>query len=155
VEAGQQYALVLTRAPGGYGWRLRDGDPCPGQKFGSLSQAGMWEPLLIDGDFVFAVFVEPSPQPEPLDSAPPNAAITKAPKDRTKKQFATFEFTGTDARAVSGFQCGLDGEAFRGCSSPMTYKVKKGKHTFQVQAIDQAGDIGAPATDTWKRKKKK
>jgi hypothetical protein len=33
--------------------------------------------------------------------------------------------------------------------------VKKGKHTFQVQAIDEAGNVGSPATDTWKRKKKK
>jgi hypothetical protein len=33
--------------------------------------------------------------------------------------------------------------------------VKKGKHTFQVQAIDQAGNLSSPATDTWKRKKKR
>jgi hypothetical protein len=155
VEAGQQYALVLTRAPAGFGWRLRDGNPCPGQKFGSPSQAGTWGPLLMDEDFVFAVFVEPSPQPQPVDSAPPNAAITKGPNDRTKKQFATFEFAGTDARALSGFQCSLDVEAFRACSSPMTYKVKKGNHTFQVQAIDEAGNVGSPATDTWKVKTKR
>jgi hypothetical protein len=33
--------------------------------------------------------------------------------------------------------------------------VKKGKHTFEVQAVDEAGNVGAPATDTWKRKKRK
>jgi hypothetical protein len=30
--------------------------------------------------------------------------------------------------------------------------VMKGKHTFQVQAIDQAGNVSAPAIETWKRK---
>jgi hypothetical protein len=89
------------------------------------------------------------------DCAAPNATITKRPKNKTKKKKATFEFTGTDTRAISGFQCKLDAGPFAPCTSPHTVKVKKGKHTFQVQAIDQAGDVGSPATDTWKRKKKK
>jgi hypothetical protein len=97
----------------------------------------------------------PEPQPEPVDSTAPNAAITSGPKDRTGKPTATFTFTGTDARAVTSFVCSLDGEAPRACSSPVTYKVKTGKHTFQVQAIDEAGNVGLPVTDTWKRKRKK
>jgi hypothetical protein len=95
---------------------------------------------------------EPEPQPE-SDTAAPDTTITKGPKDKTKKKTATFEFTGTDARAVASFQCKLDAAAFAPCTSPHTVKVKKGKHTFQVRAIDQAGNIGSPATDTWKRKK--
>jgi hypothetical protein len=59
------------------------------------------------------------------------------------------------SRQVSGFQCKLDAGAFVPCTSPYTVRVKKGKHTFQVQAIDQAGNVGSPATDTWKRKKKR
>jgi hypothetical protein len=98
---------------------------------------------------------QPEPQPQLGDFNAPNATITKGPKDKTKKKTATFEFTGTDTRAVSGFECKLDAGPFAPCTSPHTVKVKKGKHTFQVQAIDQAGNIGAPATDTWKRKKKK
>lgn len=94
------------------------------------------------------------------DTTPPNAQITKGPKDKTKKKTATFEFTGSDlatasSRQVSGFQCKLDAGAFLPCTSPYTVRVKKGKHTFQVQAIDQAGNVGAVATDTWKRKRKK
>jgi hypothetical protein len=89
------------------------------------------------------------------DASPPGAAITKGPKDKTRKKTATFEFAGIEARVISGFQCKLDAEQFRACSSPVTYKVKKGKHTFQVQAIDQAGNVGAPATDSWKVKKKR
>jgi hypothetical protein len=98
---------------------------------------------------------EPPEESTPSDGLAPVATITKGPKDKTKKKTATFEFTGTDARAVASFQCKLDAGAFTPCTSPHTVKVKPGKHTFQVQAIDQAGNVGAPATDAWKRKKKK
>jgi hypothetical protein len=89
------------------------------------------------------------------DCAAPGATITKGPRQRTRKKTATFEFTGTDARAVASFQCKVDAGAFAACVSPHTVKVKKGKHSFQVQAVDQAGNVGAPATDAWKVKKKK
>jgi hypothetical protein len=89
------------------------------------------------------------------DKSLPSAQITKGPKDKTRKKRATFEFSGTDARAVASFQCSLDAGAFAACTSPHTVKVKKGKHTFQVRAIDQAGNVGTPASDAWKRKKKK
>jgi hypothetical protein len=95
------------------------------------------------------------PPPEPGDTTAPDTTITKGPKDKTRKKTATFTFTGTDARAVASFQCKLDAGAFAPCTSPHTVKVKKGKHTFQVQAIDEAGNVGAPATDDWKVKKKR
>jgi hypothetical protein len=94
------------------------------------------------------------PDPPSPDTASPSATITSGPKDKTRKKTATFEFGGTDTRAIASFQCSLDGEAPRACSSPVTYKVRKGKHHFEVQAIDQAGHVGAPATDDWKVKKK-
>ena len=61
VGAGQQYALLLTR-PGAAQFALhdRDGNPCPGQEFFSLSQSGPWTPNSPSYDAVFAVFVKPS-----------------------------------------------------------------------------------------------
>jgi hypothetical protein len=157
VTAGQQYALVLTR-PGSddVTHSARFGDVCSGMEFFSISQTGGWT-AFSDMDMIFDTFVEPAAaaQPDPSDSVAPNAQITKAPNDKTKKKTATFEFIGTDARAVASFQCSLDGSAFAPCTSPHTVKVKKGKHTFQVQAVDQAGNVGAPASDAWKRKKKR
>jgi hypothetical protein len=164
VQAGQQYALSLRRSAS---WSVRDrgGNPCPGVEFFSGSSNGSW--VLSNGvntlDLVFAVFVEPAPPPSPPppsgdgpgDSSAPETTITKGPPNKTKKKAATFEFTGVDTRAIASFQCKLDAGAFAPCTSPHTVKVKKGKHTFQVQAIDQAGNVGTPATDTWKRKKKK
>jgi hypothetical protein len=89
------------------------------------------------------------------DTAPPDTAITEKTKDKTKKKTATFAFTSTEPGST--FQCAVDGQTLKvPCTSPYTVKVKKGKHTFQVQAIDQAGNVdGSPATDTWKRKKKR
>ena len=72
---------------------------------------------------------QPEPQPEPQagDVIAPSVQITKGPKDKTMKKQATFEFTGTDARAVAGFQCSLDDDPLETCASPHTVKVKKGK----------------------------
>jgi hypothetical protein len=96
-----------------------------------------------------------APPGVPPDTALPTATITAGPKNRTKKKKAKFEFTGTDARAIASFECSLDGAAFATCTSPHKVKVKKGKHTFEVRAVDDAGNVGTPASDDWKRKKKR
>jgi hypothetical protein len=99
---------------------------------------------------------DPADASRATDCSPPDAAITAGPKDKTKKKRATFEFSGTDARSVAGFECSLDGGAYAACSSPLTVKVKKGRHTMSVRASDDAGNVDpTPATDAWKVKKKK
>ena len=95
-------------------------------------------------------------QDQDLNSCPPgpSTTITRAPKDRTKKKRATFEFSANETGAT--FDCVLDGkQEFKACTSPLTVKVKKGKHTFSVTASDAGGNAGAAATDDWKVKKKK
>jgi large repetitive protein len=70
------------------------------------------------------------------------------------KKSATFEFSSSEAGST--FECSLDGTAFVACNSPDGVKVKKGKHSFAVRAMDAAGNVDAsPATDGWKVKKKK
>jgi hypothetical protein len=98
----------------------------------------------------------PEPEPEAGDAGAPETTIAKGPSGKTKSKSATFEFNGTDARVVSGFECKLDTGAFAPCTSPFTVKVKKGKHTFQVRATDAAGNVDpTPATRSWTVKKKK
>jgi hypothetical protein len=149
VSAGAQYALIVTRpASNVIQVGTRTGNDCPGQLFFSSGQTGPFSPLGETNDMVFAVFV--------LENAQPDTTITKGPKAKTKKKLATFEFSGTDARAVAGFECSLDGGAFAACTSPYSVKVKKGRHTFSVRATDQAGNIdGTPAAFGWKVKKKR
>ena len=149
VTAGQQYALVLTR-PGssGLAWGTRVDNDCPGGMYFSDTQTAPFSFLGVSYDVVFAVFV--------LESEPPETAFTSSPKPKTKRKKATFEFTGTDARALAGFECSLDGGAFAACTSPHTVQVKRGKHTFAVRAVDAVGNVDAsPATDDWKVKRKK
>jgi Trypsin len=88
------------------------------------------------------------------DATPPNGFISKAPKRKTKKKRTKIEF-GADEPAT--FDCVLDGkEQFKACTSPMTIRVKKGRHTFEVTATDAAGNADpSPETAKWKVKKKK
>ena len=90
----------------------------------------------------------------PGDTTPPDTTITKRPKDKTKKKQATFEFTASEPGAT--FECSLDGKPFSACSPPDTFKVRKGKHHFEVRAKDAAGNVdGSPASDDWKVRKKR
>ena len=100
---------------------------------------------------------DPSPGPEPVADGPPDTTITQAPSGRTKKKSATISFSGNDARTIARFECRLDNGAFETCTSPKTYSgLKKGEHTVQVRAVDDAGQADpTPATATWTVKKKK
>jgi hypothetical protein len=87
------------------------------------------------------------------DTDPPETQIVKGPKKKTKKRKAKFEFAADEPGST--FECKLDGH-YLPCSSPFDVKVKKGKHSFEVRATDQAGNVDpTPASQDWKVKKKK
>ena len=72
---------------------------------------------------------------------PPNNSADSTP---------TFTFSGDEAGAT--FQCQLlpSITAFAPCASPHTFAAQTdGVHTFNVQAIDLAGNVGNPASFTW------
>jgi hypothetical protein len=88
------------------------------------------------------------------DTSPPETTIAGGPKHKTKKKTATFTFTSSEPGST--FECRLDENlGFSPCTSPADVKVGKGKHTFQVRAVDAAGNVDpTPAADNWKVKKK-
>jgi hypothetical protein len=88
------------------------------------------------------------------DSSAPTATITGGPKGKTKDKTPTFSFTSSEPNST--FRCKMDSGAEQPCSSPFTSKkLKAGKHTFSVVAVDAAGNASAPATQAFKVKKKK
>ena len=82
--------------------------------------------------------------------APPDTSITKRAPDKTEKTKVKFMFSSS--KRHSTFECRLDKKRWKPCSSPKKLKrLKKGKHTFQVRAIDAAGNVDpTPARDRFK-----
>ena len=89
----------------------------------------------------------PAPETPAADTTPPETEITKAPPKKTTKKTASFQFVSEPGAT---YECKLDDEAFAPCTSPTTYKVKKGTHSFEVRARDAAGNVDpTPATQDW------
>jgi Ca2+-binding RTX toxin-like protein len=79
--------------------------------------------------------------PALLDTTPPSTTLGSVKIKRAARK-ATFRFSSNEPG--SSFLCKIDKKAFASCSSPKTYKrLKTGKHKFQVQAKDAAGNIDA------------
>lgn len=76
------------------------------------------------------------------DVTAPQTTITKGPKKRieTRKKRVRVLFRFVSDEAGSIFACKLDGQAWKTCTSPATYRVKKGRHVFRVAATDQAAN---------------
>ncbi len=106
-----------------------------------------------------AVPADPDPPDPPptADTDPPETRIDKAPKDKLKakkKAKATYSFSSDEPGST--FLCRIDKKPQAPCSSPLKLKkLKKGKHRFEVVAVDAAGNADASAaTDNFKVKRK-
>jgi uncharacterized protein len=87
------------------------------------------------------------------DAIAPDTTIDSNPSNPSNSSSASFTFSGTDAggSGVASFECKLDGGSFGSCTSPQNYSsLADGSHTFEVRAIDGAGNIDpTPASFTW------
>jgi len=81
----------------------------------------------------------------------PDTQIVSQPRASTTSRRATFAFARSDVPLPATFACQLDGRAFVACSSPATYTVAAGRHTFAVRALSPYGIVAdpTPATATW------
>lgn len=74
--------------------------------------------------------------PRPPDAVAPETTIAKRSITVAK---AKFWFGANEA---AGFLCRLDKGRFKPCGSPRAYKrLKAGRHTFRVKAVDAAGNV--------------
>jgi hypothetical protein len=104
----------------------------------------------------------PDPQPASasfgVDTQPPETRIIAKPDDTVRgKRTAKVRFAFDSAEHESSFECSLDGGGFSDCSSPRIYRrLGRGRHRFEVRAIDTVGnDDDSPAEDSFKVKRKR
>ncbi len=113
---------------------------------------------LIDGSHTFEVQATgPAGNTDPtpasytwtIDTVPPDTNLTDQPDDPSDSADASFGFNSTETGST--FECRLDGGTFSACSSPQAYTgLVDGIHTFEVRAIDAAGNTDpTPASYTW------
>ena len=73
------------------------------------------------------------------DTTAPETIKGKGPKRRIEKPIAKFSFSSNEPG--SSFECKIDKREAKPCSSPIVARrLKTGKHTFSVTAIDAAGN---------------
>lgn len=83
-----------------------------------------------------------------VSTQPPSTTITLGPPGSSGTGVASFSFISSEPGST--FQCQLDGAGWTACLSPQYYSgLSNETHTFQVRAIDHAGNVGPAASRTW------
>ncbi|MGC1850804.1 MAG: N,N-dimethylformamidase beta subunit family domain-containing protein, partial [Solirubrobacterales bacterium] len=87
------------------------------------------------------------------DSNAPETQIDTKPAAIANSTTANFAFSGSDpgGSGIASFECRRDGGAWSACTSPQEYTgLAEGNHSFEVKAIDKAGNTDStPATYSW------
>ena len=144
-----------------------------GDAFAACSSPQQYAGPLSDGQHTFKVRALDAAgnQSDPVSfswtvdtTRPPAPTIDSHPGDPTNARDATFTFSASPeafaplsspfapfGTSVVRFECQLDGGAFSACSSPQHYMgpLADGLHTFQVRALDAAGNPSDPASFSW------
>lgn len=77
-----------------------------------------------------------------IDREAPQTLMLASPPAITNATTMVFFFGGSDDTEIRDFDCQLDDEPWRACSSPQTYVlVMPGLHAFAARAVDTAGNI--------------
>ncbi len=101
--------------------------------------------------------VAPQATPPVTPPVTPQTKLGSHPKKtiKTKKNKVKVKFGFSSSVAGATFKCKLDKGKLASCTSPKTYKVKPGKHTFSVVASSGGVQDPTPATFSFKVKKTK
>lgn len=79
-----------------------------------------------------------------VDLDPPDVSLDSTPPALSSLTRVSFAFSTTEPDGT--FECRLDAEPFAACTSPHEVDVGDGAHTFEVRAIDPAGNASTPAS---------
>lgn len=84
-----------------------------------------------------------------VDTIAPETELLTAPDPIIYVSTASFTFSSSEADST--FECSLNGAPFTACTPPQDFHVlPDGRHTFQVRAIDRAGNVDpTPASWEW------
>lgn len=181
VEGGDVIGFHLTtpgnclqHSVPGYTRIVTSSDPPPGSVMtgppgnSKLAIAAIWEPDDDrDGfgdesqDQCVGLFGSESGCPPPTpDTTPPETKLTANPSEKTSKRTTVFDFVSDPPEDGVSFECRVDGGAFASCvpkrpPAPPPFGIEltvdRGKHEFEVRAIDAAGNIDpTPASFKWR-----
>ncbi|HWH35049.1 MAG TPA: Ig-like domain-containing protein [Acidimicrobiales bacterium] len=84
------------------------------------------------------------------DTRPPQTILADSgPSGTVDTSSAVFDYASDEPG--SSFECRLDAAAFAPCTSPSSYtSLADGNHTFEVRAVDAAGNVDpTPASRSW------
>ncbi|MDQ3264786.1 MAG: Ig-like domain-containing protein, partial [Myxococcota bacterium] len=114
---------------------------------------------LAEGPHLLSVFatdeagnsdLSPATHAWTVDTVAPDTTLDAQPANPTASRTGTFAFSSSEPSST--FQCQLDGAgAFASCPSPSSFtNLPSGPHTFQVRAVDAAGNVDpTPASYAW------
>ena len=94
-----------------------------------------------------------------VDTVAPTVTFTQVPPDPSSTATSTFNWIGSDPAPGSGiayYLCSKENGPFVPCPAgtpPYTFVVQttnNGQHQFAVEAVDNAGNVSAPAKYKWK-----
>ncbi len=118
-----------------------------------------FEADVTDGEHTFevaaaigiAVDETPATHTWRVDATAPDTVLVMGPPSLDNTIDPALTFTGSDpGGGTVTFECKLDGGAFAPCSSPDQVTITDGSHSFEVRAVDAAGNVDpTPATHAW------
>lgn len=113
---------------------------------------------LVDGQHVLTVRAgdaagnldsSPASYTWTVDTVAPQTMIGSTPPSQSASGLASFTFSSSEP--TSTFECKIDSGAYTACSSPKSYLLLDGLHTFEVRATDAAKNTDTTAaTYSWR-----
>jgi hypothetical protein len=141
---GYECSVTQAAAPGG--WQA-----CPNPFTATVPADGEWRLFVRARNGAFAD-PEPAVRRWIVDTVAPRTTLDPnfGPRENAIQAATTETFAFTADEQVERFECKLDGGGFQPCASPRTVtNLGAGQHTFEVRAVDLAGNVGAAVARNW------